>query len=120
MFRVEPLVIFLTYVLIAIAGLVLGVVSGLIFGRVFKLQLHGAEYAKTALLGAIGAVGTVIGCAIIPWPRNTVSTTLGTGIQLESTMNRFQHPYAAAIIIAIFFPAFHQFIRARHRKSAQN
>jgi hypothetical protein len=117
MFEIGPAAIAFGYIVIALLGATIGAVSGILFSLIFKLRVRGI--VKDALFGAIGSVLTVIGCAVIPWPRNTISESVGPGLTVQTTMNRFQHPYIAAIIVAATLPALHQlfrFKRAGHQK----
>jgi hypothetical protein len=72
------------------------------------------------LLGALGSAATVIGCAIVPWPRNTVSQSVAQGLRVETTLNRFQHPYIAATVAAVILPVVHELVRVRLGKPARS
>jgi len=117
MFQVAPSVVILGYAAIAIFGFFVGLLSGILFSRILKLGAEGI--VKDAFLGAIGSVFTVIGCAVIPWSSNTVFQSLGPNVRLETTVNRFQHPYIAATIVAVIFPALHQLVRFRRLRSGR-
>ena len=119
MFEVAPIVIFFEYLVIAILGAVIALVFGVIWSTILKLRIQ--EVTRDALLGAFGSVVTVIACAIVPFPRNTISRSLGPGLIVQTTLNRFQHPYALATVVTIILPALHHFLRlksARERNSA--
>jgi H+/Cl- antiporter ClcA len=111
MFQVATPIVIFVYVIFAFFGAAIGAVSGILFSVIFKLRAQGI--VKDALFGAIGFVLTVIGCAVIPWPRNTISESVGPGLTVQTTMDRFQHPYIAAIIIAAALPALHQLFRLK-------
>jgi hypothetical protein len=118
MFQVSPIVVIFGYFVIAVLGSIIGALSGMLVSRIFKIRIHGIT--KDAFFGAIGAVTTVIGCAIVPWPRNTISESLGAGLRVETTMNRFQHPYLLAAIVAAVLAALHQFIRFKQQKARRD
>jgi DMSO reductase anchor subunit len=106
MFQVAPSVVVFGYIVIAFVGAVLGTGSGMLLWAILKHRTHWG--VTDALLGAIGAVLTVTACAIVPLPRNTVSRSVGPGLTVETALNRFQHPYIAAIIVALALPALRQ------------
>jgi hypothetical protein len=114
MFQVGPIVVVLGYIVIAAVGGIIGTLAGVAFSTVLKIGLRGVT--KDAFLGAIGSVASVIGCAIVPWPRNTVSQSLGPGLHLETTLNRFQHPYIAATVVAVILPVVHEVFRHRRKQ----
>jgi len=117
-FQVPPILIVFGYVVIAVPGSIIGVLSGMPASRIFRLRMQGIT--KDAFLGAIGSVAAVIACAVVPWPRNTTSEPLGAGLRVETTMNRFQHPYLLATLVAVMIPALHQFIRFRKARRDQD
>ena len=117
MFQIAPIVVVVGYIIIAALGGIIGSLAGVASSMVFKIGLRGT--IKDALLGAIGSVVTVIGSAIVPWPRNTVSESLGSGLHVETTMNRFQHPYIAATVAAIILPVVHELFRLRLGRPAR-
>ena len=103
MFEVAPIVVILAYCVIAAGGLVLGWLSGILIS-VF-LRFGTRADVKDAILGAGAALIVVIACAIVPWPQTRTIETLGPGVQVETRMNRFQHPYLLAAVAAILLPA---------------
>ena len=113
MFPVAPAFVILTFLVIAVAGAMVAVLSGVLLSAVLRLGFRGAVVLKDALLGAAGSVVTVIACFVLPWPRNTVTTRLGPGVHVETTMSRFQHEYIAAMVIVIIFTVFHQVTRLK-------
>jgi len=117
MFQAAPTAVILGYLVIAVVGAMIAILSGVLLATVLKVGVHGAPVVKDAFLGATGSVITTIACATIPWPRNTVTTTLESGLRVETTMNRFQHPYIAAITVAIVVAALHQLIRFKHGRA---
>jgi len=119
MFQLAPGAVVLGYVAIALLGAVVAVLTGALISTALKRRIQGAVVAKDALLGAMGSIITVILCATIPWPRNTETTILGSDIRVETSMSRFQHPYIAAVIVAIVLPAIHRFIRSKGAGSSQ-
>ena len=119
MFQLAPGAVVFGYVLMGLLGAIVAVFSGVLISAAFKSRIQGAVVAKDALLGAMGSVITVILCATIPWPWNTVTTTLGPGVRVETSMSRFQYPYIAAVVVAIVLPALHQLIRSKRARSSQ-
>lgn len=117
MFQVAPIVVVLGYIVIGALGGIIGTLAGVAFYMVLKIGLRGA--IKDAFLGAIGSVATVIGCAIVPWPRNTVSQSLGSGLHVETTLDRFQHPYIAATVVSVILPVVHQLFRLRLERTGR-
>jgi len=117
-FQLAPGAVVLAYVLVALLGAIVSVLSGALISTVFKLRKQ--RSVRYALLGSVGSVLTVILSATIPWPWNTLSTSLGPGVRLETAMDRFQHPYIAAIVVAIVLPALDQLIRSKRASPSQN
>jgi uncharacterized membrane protein YeaQ/YmgE (transglycosylase-associated protein family) len=117
-FQVSPILAVFGYLVIAVLGSIIGVLSGMLASKVFKLRMQGIT--KDAFTGAIGSVAAVIACAVVPWPRNTISESLGAGLRVETIMNRFQHPYLLATLVAVIVPALHQFIRFRKARRSQD
>ncbi len=116
MFQTAPTVVILGYLVIAGVGAMITILAGVLLSVVLKIGVRGTAVVKDALLGAIGSVITFIACATIPW-RSTVITTLESGLRVETTANRFQHPYVAAMAIAIFLSVLHQLIRFKRSQA---
>jgi peptidoglycan biosynthesis protein MviN/MurJ (putative lipid II flippase) len=117
MFQVGPVVVVFGYVVIALVGGIVGLVVGILSYALKRNRIR-TVFGDT-LLGGIGSVVTVIACAIMPWPRNTVSKSLSPGIRVESTLNRFQHPYIAAVLVAALLPALNEWVRAKRQTAGQ-
>jgi H+/Cl- antiporter ClcA len=111
MFQVAPFVTILGYAVIALFGGVIGLLVGILACRFRRNDSKVVLW--DGLLGCVGSVVAVIGCAIVPWPTNTVSRSLSPGIHVDSTMDRFQHPYIAAVIVAAILPAVNEWFRAK-------
>ncbi len=119
MFQIAPGAVVLGYIVIALLGAIVAVLSTVLISSALKRSVQGAGITKDALLGAMGSTITVFLCAAIPWPWNTETKILGSGVRVETSMSRFQHPYIAAIVVAIVLPVFHQLIRSRWARSSQ-
>lgn len=59
MFPVAPAVVVLAYVVIALVGAVIAILTGVLLSRVARLSLNRAVVIKDAFLGATGSVVTV-------------------------------------------------------------
>ena len=109
----NPLIILLG--VLALFGAAVGSISGVLIGQALRLAVRGVF--KDALLGAIGSVSGFVGCALVPWPQNTVTTRLADHRVIQVTMNRFQHPEAVAFALAIVLPGLRQIYRYLRVKS---
>jgi hypothetical protein len=114
MFQVAPVVMVFFLTIIAAVGAILAMGTGMVVSAILGLGLRGI--GADAVLGAVGSVLTVIGCAIIPWPRNTVSESLGAGLTVQTTLNRFQHPYIAASVISVLLSLIHLLYRLKQAR----
>ena len=92
MFPVDPSFVYVAYLLCAIIGLIIGLVSGILALMILKRRVRWTAIAVDALLGASVSVITVDGL----W-------RLG-----------FEQPFIPAVVAAIVLPALHQLFRSRH------
>lgn len=74
---------------------------------------------KDAFLGACGFLAGFIGCAYVPWPKNTVVEILPSGVATATTMNRYQHPARVAIVMAVLLPLLHEVYRHKQTLAKQ-
>ena len=111
MFPVSPAVVILFLIVYAFVGVATGTVTGIVLCLSFGLGTRGIW--KDGLLGSLGFVLGIIGCASLPWPENTVVTT-----EVTSTMNRFQHPYPVAFTLALLLPLVREIYRLKQSKTA--
>jgi hypothetical protein len=95
----------------AIVGMGLGMAVGALLSVAWKLHLRGLLW--DGLLGAVGFAGGVIGCAMVRWPKTTVTHT-ADGAVLTSTTLHYQHPYFVATVLAVFFTAVRAIYRLKH------
>jgi hypothetical protein len=101
----------------ALAGMVIGIISGWFFSRITKGRRPGL--VKDALLGSFGYVGGIIICALLPWPENTVVEQLPGGGSVATTMSRYQHPQRVAVVLAILFPLLLELYKWKKDKPAE-
>ncbi len=105
------------YVVIAVVGLLIGLLSGFLSSVVLKP--HVRALLKDGLLGALGSTIGFFVSDNMPWPRNTVTTSIGDHGVSQITMNRFQHPEMVAFAVAALVPVFRQLYRFRHFSKAR-
>jgi uncharacterized membrane protein YjjB (DUF3815 family) len=106
------------YVAIAVVGLLIGSFTGFLISIVLKP--HVRTLLKDALLGALGSTIGFFVSDNMPWPRNTVTTSIGDHGVSQITMNRFQYPEIVAFAVAALLPVLHQlFYRFRHSSKAR-
>jgi hypothetical protein len=108
MFPVSPVIVALFFVFYALMGAVAGALAGVVLCLALRIETHGVW--KDSLLGSLGFVLGFIACALMPWPKNTISYYVD-GTRVSSTMNRFQHPYAVALTLAVLLPLVHELYR---------
>ena len=111
-----PLVVVIYFLAVgAIIGMATGTFAGFLASLALRLGRRGI--VKDGLLGSLGFLAGVIGCAVLPWPRNTIVTYHTNGTFEESTMGSYQHPYAVAFIVAVLLPLLHEIYRFKRSKS---
>lgn len=107
-----PRVLVLIYIVgYAVAGAAIGAALGFLCSLLFSVSKRGILI--DAVLGAIGLVGGIIGCALLPWPQNTVTYLIG-GTTVSSTMDQYQHPEAVGLALSVLFPLLYETFRVRH------
>ena len=72
---------------------------------------------KDAFLGGVGFFVGYIGCAYLPWPKNTVVEVLKGGGSVTTTMNRYQHPARVAVVVAVLLPLLHEIYRYKRTRT---
>ncbi len=101
MFEPSLIVVVIFASVYALAGAILGMLSGWLTALALKFRY------KPKLNAAIGAMGFLLGGLIsiaMPWHTNTISYELSGGTEVTSTMNSYQHPERVALITAICLP----------------
>ena len=114
MFPVPPIVVVLALVLLAIAGMAVGALSGWLTSLITKCGQKGV--LRDSFLGSLGFLVGFIGSVYMPWPHNTVVEQLKGGGTVATTISRYQHPYRVAVVMAVLLPLLHELSR---RKKAQ-
>ncbi len=109
MFPVSPAVVAMFLIVYALMGAVAGALVGVALS--FSLRLGTRGIWKDTLLGALGFVLGFVASALVPWPKNAIVYYVD-GTQVTSTMNRFQHPYAVALTLALLLPLVHELYRS--------
>jgi hypothetical protein len=92
----------------------IGALIGYLAPLVLKCELR--KIIKDACLGFVGILIGFIGCALLPWPENTISYKLPSGVEVSSTMSRYQHPEWIAITFAVLFPLLYELYRFRRMR----
>jgi uncharacterized membrane protein YeaQ/YmgE (transglycosylase-associated protein family) len=105
------------YIAIAVIGMLIGLLTGWLSSIILKLHVGG--FLKNALLGGLGSTIGFFASNNVPWPRNTVSTSLGDHGVARITMNRFQYPEIVAFIVAALFPIVRQIYRLRRSRQTR-
>ena len=114
MLSVPLIVVILFLIAYAIAGVAIGAISGWLATLATKCRPQGVW--RDALLGSFGFLAGFIGCAFMPWPRNTVVEHLEGGGSVATTMNSYQHPERVAIVMAILLPLLHELYRFKRAR----
>jgi hypothetical protein len=115
MFPVAPGIVVLGLILAAVIGWLVGMASGAITAVILGTGVR--SIIKDGVLGLVGFLLATIAFTFMPWPRNTAVTVLEHGTQLESTMNRYQHPLLAGLVAASFLAVLHQLLRFKRLRS---
>jgi hypothetical protein len=110
----SPLLVIVSLILMAIAGMVIGGISGWLIS--FFTKPNSLQVFRNALIGAFGFLAGFIGCFYVPWHPNTISYQLKGGTQVTSTANFYQHPERIAVIVAIILPLLYELNRARQSR----
>lgn len=110
MIPVPRLLVLVYIVAYAAAGAAIGAALGFVCSLLFSANKRGL--LVDAVLGAVGLVGGITGCALLPWPRNTVTYVVG-GTTVSTTMDRYQHPEVVGLVLSVLFPLLYETFRAR-------
>jgi hypothetical protein len=95
----------------------LELVVGFSIGAVIALLVILATKRPTlilldAILGATGFLGGAVASARIPYHLNTVTRRVGDAI-VTTTSRRYQHPYQAALLLAVLLPILYEVYRLK-------
>jgi len=101
----------------ALAGAVVGGLTGLAACRVLKLAIRRRALVLDGVLGGVGLPLTYAGLLRAPWPRTSLYYAEGT--VLKTTTLHYQHPVAAACGVAIVLPVVHALGRLRTGREAR-
>ena len=103
---------------VVLGALMVGAFIGVVVGEGASLayrKRHG-YLGLDAALGAVGFVGGIILCAMLPYPENTVYQDLSGGGTVATTMQRYQHPYWIGFAVSAVLPICHELWRTRTRR----
>ena len=115
MFPVAPVVVVIGFLLWVLAGMAIGALSGWFVSLATKCGLQGI--IKDAFLGSFGFLVGLLGCESMPWPRNTVVEQVEGGGTVATTLNRYQHPYRVAVVVAVLLPLLHELYRLKRART---
>ena len=99
----------MVYMLEAVVGISIGAVIALLVIRVTKRP---TLILLDAILGAIGFVGGAVASARLPYKLNTVTKRVGDTV-ISTTMRHYQHPYRAALLLAVLLPVLYELYRLK-------
>ncbi len=114
MFPISYPVAFLFLIVYALAGLATGTLTGLFVSILLRMERRGIF--KDALLGSLGFLAGIIGCAFLPWPKNTITYYVGQTL-VQSTASRYQHPVRVAFFAAVLPPLVRELYHFRRFRS---
>ncbi len=114
-FPVAPFVVIIAFVLCALTGMAIGTLSGWLVSFATKCGRQGI--IRDAFLGSFGFLAGFLGCISMPWPRNTILEHLEGGGTVATTMNRYQHPYRVATVVAVLLPLLHEMYRLKRTRA---
>ncbi len=97
------------YFLEAVVGIAIGAIIGLLTMLVTKRP---GLILIDALLGAAGFIGGAVLSARVPWQMNTVTRKVGDAI-VSTTTRHYQHPYRAALLLAVLLPVLWEVVRLK-------
>ena len=115
MFPLSPIVVIIYLIAYAIFGMAIGALSGWLTSLITKCGPRGV--LKDVFLGSLGYLAGLLGCALMPWPENTISEPLEGGGTMTSTMNAYQHPERVAIVMAALLPLLHELYRFKRARA---
>jgi hypothetical protein len=114
-FPVPWFVVVLYLLAYAVAGMVIGALTGWLASLITKRGTHGI--LEDAFFGSLGYLVGFIGCVLMPWPRNTVVEPLEGGGSVATTMSTYQHPERVAIVVAVIAPLLYELYRPEAHRS---
>lgn len=99
------------YLLQGVVGVCIGAVIAFLVIVVTKRKTF---IVLDAILGAVGFVGGAVGTAKFPYKLNTVTRHVGDAV-VSTTTHHYQHPYKAALILAVLLPVLYELYRLKIR-----
>jgi MFS family permease len=114
MFPISYHLAFLFLIVYALAGLATGTLTGFFISIILRMERR--ELFKDALLGSLGFLTGVIGCALVPSPKNTITYYVGQTL-VQSTASRYQHPVRVAFFAAVVLPLVRELYHFRRFRS---
>jgi hypothetical protein len=99
------------YLLQGVVGICIGAVIAFLVIVVTKRKTF---IVLDAILGAIGFVGGALATAKLPYKLNTVTRRVGDAV-ISTTTHHYQHPYRAALILAVLLPVLYELYRLKIR-----
>lgn len=117
MLSYPPIIAIINLIAYAMEGMAIGALCGWLASLTLKCGPRGLW--RDALLGAFGYLAGLTGCALMPWPRNTVTERLSSGVIVSTTMHRYQHPMRIAMIVALLLPLLHELYRFKQARKNQ-
>jgi hypothetical protein len=110
----SPIIAIINLIVYAMEGVAMGALCGWLASLALKCGPRGLW--RDALLGAFGYLAGLTGCALTPWPENTVTERLSSGVIVSTTMHRYQHPMRIAMIVALLLPLLHELYRFKQAR----
>jgi hypothetical protein len=115
MFPIAPGIIAITLIFVAVIGVTIGLISGVVTSLILRLGRKG--FWKDGLLGGVGMLAGLIAAYTVPWPEYIVYTPNGGGGENQETMHIFPYPFLVAYIGAAILPIVRQLYRIKRSKS---
>jgi uncharacterized membrane protein YeaQ/YmgE (transglycosylase-associated protein family) len=81
MFPISPVVMLMSLVVYALAGMAIGALTGWLASLIMKCGQKGL--LKDGFLGSFGYLAGFIGSIFVPWPRNTITYRLEGGTEVS-------------------------------------
>jgi hypothetical protein len=110
MLSVPPIVTVAFVLFYALAGGVMGMLSGWLTALALKSR---CRLTVDAVLGAVGFLLGGLIAIFMPWHTNMISYELPGGTKVTSTMNSYQHPERVAAVIAVILALIYEIWRGR-------
>jgi|HubBroStandDraft_2_1064218.scaffolds.fasta_scaffold423861_2 H+/Cl- antiporter ClcA len=112
MFPVSPFATVAFVLLYALAGALIGILSGWLTALALRSR-H--RLTVDSVLGAAGFLLGGIFAILMPWHANTISYELSGGTRVTSTTNSYQHPERVAAVVAVILPLIYEIWRRRRQ-----